>query len=45
MTAADRKAVSGPSVKELHAKIGRLEMGNDFLAGPLGRIDDASAKR
>ena len=45
MTAADRKAVSGPSVKELHAKIGQLAMENDFLAGTLGRIDDASAKR
>jgi hypothetical protein len=29
MTAADRKAVSGPSVKELHAKIGQME--NDFF--------------
>ena len=45
MTAADRKSVSGPSVKELHAKIGQLAMENDFLAGALGRIDDASAKR
>ena len=45
MTAADRKATSGPSVKELHAKIGQLAMENDFLAGALGRIDDASAKR
>ena len=45
MTAADRNAVSGPSVKELHAKIGQLARENDFLAGALGRIDDASAKR
>jgi transposase len=45
MTAADRKSVSGRSVKELHAKIGQLAMENDFLAGALGRIDDASAKR
>jgi transposase len=45
MTAADRKAVSGPSVKELHAKIGQLAMENDFLSVALGRIDDASAKR
>jgi transposase-like protein len=45
MTAGDRKATSGPSVKELHAKIGQLAMENDFLAGALGRIDDASAKR
>ena len=45
ITAADRKSVSGPSVKELHAKIGQLAMENDFLGGTLGRIDDASAKR
>jgi transposase-like protein len=41
----DRKADEGPSVKELHAKIGQLAMENDFLAGALGRIGDASAKR
>jgi hypothetical protein len=29
----------------LQAKIGQLAMENDFLAGALGRIDDASAKR
>ena len=45
MMAADRKAVSGPSVKELHSQIGQLTVENDFLAGALGRIDDASAKR
>jgi hypothetical protein len=45
VTAAERKAVNGPSVKDLHAKIGQLAMENDFLAGALGRIDDASAKR
>jgi transposase len=45
MTAADRKATSGPSVNELHAKIGQLSMENDFLSVALGRIDDASAKR
>jgi transposase len=43
MTAADRKSVSGPSVKELHAKIGQLAMENDFLAGALGRIDTKAA--
>jgi putative transposase len=31
MTAADRKVVSGSSVKELHAKIGQLAMENDFF--------------
>ena len=41
----DRKAELGPPVKDLHAKIGQLSMENDFLAGALGRIDDASAKR
>jgi hypothetical protein len=34
-----------PDVKALHAKIGQLAMENDFLAGALGRIPDASAKR
>ena len=33
------------TVKGLHAKIGQLAMENDFLAGALGRIPDASAKR
>ena len=32
-------------VKALHAKIGQLAMENDFLAGALGRLPDASAKR
>jgi transposase-like protein len=43
-TAGDRQA-AGPDVKALHAKIGQLAMENDFLAGALGRIPDASAKR
>ena len=43
-TPAERQAV-GPDVKALHAKIGQLAMENDFLAGALGRLDDASAKR
>jgi transposase len=34
-----------PDVKELHAKIGRLAMENDFLAVALGRIDGPSAKK
>jgi transposase-like protein len=34
-----------PDIKELHAKIGRLTMENDFLAVALGRIDGSSAKR
>jgi transposase-like protein len=39
------KTEQRPDVKELHAKIGQLSMENDFLAGALGRIGDASAKR
>ena len=41
----DKKPEEGPSVKDLHAKIGQLSMETDFLAGALGRIGDASAKR
>lgn len=41
----DRKVEQGPSVKDLHAKIGQLSMENDFLSGALGRMGDASAKR
>ena len=41
----DKKPEEGPSVKELHAKIGQLAMENDFLAVALGRIDGSSAKR
>ena len=35
----------GTSVKELHAKIGRLAIENDFLSNALGRIEGSSAKR
>lgn len=41
----DRKGDQGPSIKELHAKIGQLSMENDFLSGALNRIGDVSAKR
>jgi transposase-like protein len=44
-TAAERSEKAGPSVKDMQAKIGQLTLENDFLAGALGRIDDASAKR
>ena len=37
--------VHGPSVKDMQAKIGQLALENDFLAGALGRIDGASAKK
>ena len=40
----ERRDAEGPSVKDLQAKSGQLAMENDFLAGALGRIDDASAK-
>jgi transposase len=35
----------GPSVTELHAKIGALTMENDFLSGALGRMSGTSARR
>lgn len=40
-----RASESGPSVKDLQAKIGQLTMENDFLEGALGRIHRPSAKR
>jgi transposase-like protein len=43
--AKDKKTEEGPSVKELHAKIGQLAMENDFLSVALGRIAEPSAKR
>jgi len=39
------KATEGPDLKELHAKIGRLALENDFLASALGKLDGPSAKR
>jgi hypothetical protein len=44
-TAAEKRGSERPSLKDLQTKIGQLAMENDFLAGALGRIDDASAKR
>ncbi len=41
----DKKPDQGPSVKDLHAKIGQLSMETDFLSGALARIGGASAKR
>lgn len=43
--AKGKKTQEGPSIKELHAKIGQLAMENDFLETALGRIEDTSAKR
>ena len=45
LTPAERREVAGPSVKDMQAKIGQLALENDFLAGALGRIDGASAKK
>ena len=43
--AEKRESQGGPSVKDMQAKIGQLALENDFLAGALGRIDGASAKK
>jgi transposase-like protein len=43
--AKDKPSDEDLNVKELHAKIGRLAMENDFLSVALGRIGDTSAKR
>ena len=40
-----KKVSLEPDVKELHAKIGRLTMENDFLAVALGHIDGSSVKK
>jgi transposase len=40
-----KQEASGPDIKELHAKIGRLALENDFLAHALERIDGSSAKK
>jgi transposase-like protein len=45
LTPAEKRENTGPSVKDMQAKIGQLSMENDFLAGALGRFDDASAKK
>ena len=43
--AEKRENSVGPSVKDMQEKIGQLALENDFLAGALGRIDGASAKK
>ena len=45
LTPAEKREAHGPSVKDMQAKIGQLALENDFLAGALGRIDGASAKK
>lgn len=41
----DQAKETGPSIAELHAKIGELTMEKDFLSGALGRMGGTSAKR
>jgi hypothetical protein len=43
--AKEKAGESDSGVKDLHAKIGRLTMENDFVSVALGRIADTSAKR
>ena len=44
-TAAEKTGEAGPSAKELHAKIGKLAMENDFLETALIKAGMLSAKR
>lgn len=39
------KPQEGPSLKELHAKIGQQALEIDFLSGALGKLDGPGAKR
>jgi transposase len=43
--AEKRENTTGPSVKDMQAKIGQQALEIDFLAVALGRFDDASAKK
>ena len=43
--AGSTAAEPAADLKDLHAKIGQQALEIDFLAGALGRFDDASAKR
>ena len=45
LTPTEKRESVGPSVQDMQAKIGQLALENDFLAGALGRIGDASAKK
>lgn len=45
LTPTEKRDNSGPSVKDMQAKIGQLALENDFLAVALGRIGGASAKK
>ena len=39
-----RRKIPAP-VKDMQGRVGKLAMENEFLAGALGRFDDASAKK
>lgn len=43
--AGEKSTPGGPSMQELHAKIGRLAMENDFLESALTKAGMLSAKR
>ena len=43
-TTAEKQSAM-PDLKDLHAKIGQQALEIDFLAGALGRIGDANAKK
>jgi transposase len=45
LSPGEKRETAGPSVKDMQAKIGQQAMELDFLAGALGRFDDASAKK
>ena len=46
MTPAEKRGEpSGPTQKDMQAKIGQQALEIDFLSGALGRIDGASAKK
>lgn len=43
--AEKREETAGPTMTDMQAKIGQQALEIDFLAGALGRLDGASAKR
>ncbi len=45
LTQAEKRENTGPSVKDMQAKIGQQALEIDFLAVALGRFDDASGKK
>ena len=45
LTPAEKRENTGPSVKDMQAKIGQQALEIDFLAVALGRFDEASAKK